>query len=195
MTEAKTRGKERSHGNRWRIAAWSAAALILLLPLIAMGFTDQVNWSLADFVFAGGLILGTGIAFEVALRKSRATTYRVAVGVALVAAFLLVWLNAAVGLIGSEDNDANLLYGGVLAVGVLGAIAARFEPRGMAVALFATAAAQVLVAAIALAARLGAEGPKWPVDLLALTGFFVVLFAGSGLLFRNAAREHAVAME
>ncbi len=50
--------------------------------------------------------------------------YRFAVGVALAAAFLLVWMNLAVGLIGSEDNPANLMYFGVLAVGFIGAIIA-----------------------------------------------------------------------
>ena len=55
---------------------------------------------------------------------------------------MLVWINLAVGIIGSEDNPANLMYGGVLAVGVAGAVAARFRPGGMARALAATALAQ-----------------------------------------------------
>ena len=37
---------------------------------------------------------------------------------AIVAAFLLIWINLAVGINGSEDNPANLMYGGVLTVGV-----------------------------------------------------------------------------
>jgi hypothetical protein len=83
------------------------------------------------------------------------------------------------------------MYGGVLAVGIIGAIIARFQPHGMARALFATAVAQSLVAVIALAAGLGSTGPIWPLDILALTGFFVALFAGSALLFRKAARGRA----
>ena len=64
---------------------------------------------------------------------------RWATGFALVAAFLIVWLNAAAGLIGIEDDDpANLLYVGVLAIGLIGAIVARFQPGGMARAMFAT---------------------------------------------------------
>ena len=39
-------------GNRWRIAAWSIAAGLLLLPLLAMQVTDQVDWNLADFAVA-----------------------------------------------------------------------------------------------------------------------------------------------
>ena len=65
---------------------------------------------------------------------------RLAAGLALAAAFLITWLNAAAGLIGIEDDDpANLLCVGVLAIGLMGAIAARFQPLGLARALFATA--------------------------------------------------------
>jgi hypothetical protein len=104
-----------------------------------------------------------------------------------VAAFILVWVNGAVGIIGSEDNDANLMYGGVLAVGTIGAIIARFRPRGMARALFAAAFTQALIAVIALIAGLGAPvtGPR---EIVGVNAFFVVLFVGSALLFQKAAR-------
>jgi len=116
------------------------------------------------------------------------TTYRVAAGLALTAAFLIVWMNAAAGLIGIEDDDpANLLYVGVLAIGFLGALAARFRPRGLARALFATALAQAVVGAIAL--RL--PNTAGPVQIVLLHGAFVALFAGAALLFRHAARETA----
>jgi peptidoglycan/LPS O-acetylase OafA/YrhL len=126
------------HGSRWRIAAWAVAALLLLLPLVAMQFSDEMNWGVGDFVFAGALVLGTGITYELAVRKTGSRAYRAAVAVALAAAFMLIWFNAAVGVIGSEDDPANLLYGGVLAIGIIGAILARFQPQGMARALLAT---------------------------------------------------------
>ena len=113
--------------------------------------------------------------------------YRAAVGVALAAASLLVWLSLGVGIIGADGDPANLMYFGVLAVGVLGVVVARFRPHGMARALFATALAQALVAAIALIARLGYPW-SGPLELLVLNGFFVALFVGSAWLFRNAAR-------
>ena len=117
------------------------------------------------------------------------TAYRFAVGVALTAAFLIVWLNAAAGLIGIEDDDpANLLYVGVLAIGFIGAIIARLQPRGLARALLATALAQALVGAIAL------ELPNTagPLQILVLHGVFVALFAGAALLFRYAALGDSV---
>ena len=74
------------------------------------------------------------------MRLQSNTAYRMAAGLALTAAFLIVWLNAAAGLIGIEDDDpANLLYVGVLAIGFIGAIVARFQPRGLARTSFATA--------------------------------------------------------
>ncbi len=173
-------------GSRLRIAAWSAAALILLLPLVAMQFTDQVVWDVADFTIFGALLVGVGVTYELAARMTGDTAYRAAVGVALAAAFILVWVNGAVGIIGSEDNDANLMYGGVLAVGVIGAIIARFQPRGMARALFATALAQASVAVVALIAGLGSPG-SGPLEIVALNGFFVALWVGSAWLFREAA--------
>jgi hypothetical protein len=132
----------RRRGSRWRIAAWAIAALMLLLPLFAMQVTDEVDWDVADFAFAGTLIVGTGVTYEVAARITGNTAYRAAVGVALAAAFILIWMNLAVGIIGSEANPANLMYGGVLAVGIIGAIIARFQPHGMARALVATTLAQ-----------------------------------------------------
>ncbi len=185
--EGITQDGGRRRGSRWRIAAWSAAALILLLPLLAMQFTDQVVWDVADFAIFGALLVGVGVTYELAARMTGDTAYRAAVGVALAAAFILVWVNGAVGIIGSEDNDANLMYGGVLAVGVIGAIIARFQPPGMARALFATALGQASVAVVALIAGLGSPG-SGPLEIVALNGFFVALFVGSALLFREAAR-------
>ena len=177
-------------GSRWRIAAWAAAALLLLLPLFAMQVTDQVVWDVADFAFFGALLVGAGVTYELAARMTGNTAYRAAVGVALAAAFILVWVNLAVGVIGTERDDANLMYGGVLAVGIIGAIIARFQPDGMARALFATALAQALVAVIALLAGLGSPW-SGPGEILILNGFFVALFVGSAWLFRKAARGRA----
>ena len=173
-------------GSRWRIAVWAVASLILLLPLVAMQFTDEVNWDVADFAFAGALLIGTGITYELAVRKTGDTAYRAAVGVALAAAFILVWLSLGVGIIGRDGDPANLMYFGVLAVGIIGALIARFRPRGMARALFATALAQTSVAVIALVAGLGYPW-SGPLELSVLNGFFVALFVGSAWLFRRAA--------
>jgi hypothetical protein len=76
------------------------------------------------------------------------------------------------------------MYIGVLAVGFIGAIIARFQPHGMARTLFATALAQALVAVIALIAKLGSP-LSGPGEILILNGFFIALWVGSALLFRR----------
>lgn len=167
-----------------------AAAFLLTLPLAGMHVTDQVFWTLSDFVIMGVLVVGTGFLFEIALVGIDRIAHRAAAGLALATAFLLIWVNGAVGIIGSAGNDANLMYGGVLAVGIVCGLVARFEPRGMARALFATALAQALVALVAIAAEAGSPA-SGPLELMALNGVFVVLWGGSALLFLLAAREHA----
>ena len=171
----------RQRRSRWRLAVWGAAALMLLLPLLAMQVTEEVDWDVADFAIFGAMLVTVCGAFELAAGRTGNTAYRAAIGVALAAAFILVWMNLAVGIIGPEDNPANLMFGGVLAVGIVGSVIARFRPDGMARALVATALTQALVVVIALGAGLGSP--------LILTGFFVALWLGSAWLFRKAARE------
>jgi len=175
-------------GSKWRFALWGAAALLLSLPLLAMTVTDQVRWGLADFVVFAAMLAAAGGGWELAARRTVDGAYRAAVGVALASAFVLVWMNLAVGVIGAEDNPANLMYGGVLAVGFVGAAVARFRPRGMARALAATALAQASVAAIALLAWTHPSPIGSPAEILGLNGVFVALFLGSAWLFGKAAR-------
>jgi hypothetical protein len=116
------------------------------------------------------------------------TAYRSAVAIALMAVCLLVWLSLGVGIIGKDGDPANRMYFGVIAVGLAGALLARFQANGMAHALFATALAQTLVAAVALVARLGLPW-SGPTEIVLLNGFFVAMFAASAWLFRKAARR------
>jgi hypothetical protein len=192
--EATARGDmendDRRRGIPWRWLAWGVAACLLLLPAIAMQFTDEVNWSVGDFVVFGLLLLGVGVPLELAVRSTGETSYRWAVGVALGAAFLLVWMSLGVGIIGADGDPANRMYFGVLAVGIVGGCIAQFRPRGMAWAMIATAIAQAGVAAIAI---FGGLGRPWsgPLELTLLNGFFVALFLGSAWLFRRAAQGRA----
>jgi hypothetical protein len=172
-----------------------ATAFILLLPLLAMQFTDEVVWDLADFVVAGVLLFGAGLTYELVARKVGKFAYRVAVGVAVAAALLLVWLVGAVGVIGKEGDRADLMYFGVLAVGIIGAVIARFRPHGMARALLATALAQGLVAVIALIAGKHQAPISSVFEIVGLNGFFVALFIGSAWLFRHAGRQQPPAQE
>jgi hypothetical protein len=131
-----------------RIVGWGMIALLIILPAVAMQFTSEVNWTMADFAFAVVMLGGVGLAFEMAVRANGSWAYRGGAAIALGAGLLLLWANAAVGIVGNESNDLNLWFDLVPLLGLVGAVGARFRPGGMAVAMLATAIAQLAVATI-----------------------------------------------
>jgi hypothetical protein len=136
-----------------RIAGWGFVALLLLLPALAMQFTSEVDWSASDFIIMGALLGTVGLTTEFLVRQSGSTAYRIGAVVAMATAFLTIWVNLAVEMIG-DDNPYNLLFGGVLLVALAGAVIADFRPRGMAVTMIATGIAQAMVAAGGIATDL-----------------------------------------
>ena len=172
-----------ARSNRWRRAAWAGASLLLLSPVLAMRFTDQVAWDVADVIIFGTLLVTACGAFELAARRSGDARYLAGASMAVATAFVLVWMNLAVGLIGDEGNAVNRLVAGILAVGIIGAAIARLRPGGMARALLTTAVAQALVGLFAVAAGFaGIAGSALR------TAFFVLLWLVSALLFTRAGR-------
>jgi hypothetical protein len=91
-----------------RIAA--ATALILLVPLVAMQFTDEVQWNSFDFLLAAAVLGGTAALLTLAARSPRGVAYRaaaVAIGV------------AAIVLGEADDAPGLMLFGGLLIVGTV----------------------------------------------------------------------------
>lgn len=167
--------------------------ILLLIPLVAMQFSNEVVWTLSDFIFAGVLLFGTGLAYKLLTQEVGHTVYKVATGLALASALFLVWANMAVGIIGSEDNTFNLLNFGVISVGLIGAGMARFRPAGMARTLFAMALTQGLIALTALFIGMSSVPGSSVYEILAVNGFFMTLFVLAALLFRHDAQKHAPA--
>jgi hypothetical protein len=161
---------------------WSGAALLLCLPLVA-----GAPWTGSDFLVMGAMLGSAGLGFELAARASGDNFYRAGAGVAILAAFLLVWVNLAVGFLGDEANPANLIFVLVLAVAILGAVLAGLRAAGMARAMAATAAAQALAGAIALAAGLGSSGSDGLYEIAMGTSVFTALWLVSAGLLRKAA--------
>jgi len=159
--------------------------LLLLVPLVAMQFSREVVWGALDFAAAFVLLFGAGLGYQLISRRRADMRYRFAVGLGVLAALMLVWVSLAVGLIGNEDDPRNLMYAAPLLIGAVAVAISRLEPRGMANAMFATASAIALVAAIALIAGGWREEPREVVKILAVNGFFTALFAASGALFRS----------
>lgn len=168
------------------IIVFAITLLILLIPLFAMQFGDEVNWSLMDFIVAGVLLSGAGLVFLFLINKSNNNIYKIGAGIAVGTALFLIWVNLAVGIIGNEENPANIMYVFVLGIGIIGVVISRFKPQGISFALLATAIAQVIVVVIAYFERNGNTFNELR-ELILVNGFFIVLWLIAALLFRKAA--------
>ena len=170
-----------------RVLRVALAALgLLMVPLVASRVVEGWNWGPGAFVFTYVMFFGTGMAYALIARRMKAWAYKAAVGLALVAGFVLGW--ATMVHMSETENPVNLVYFGVLAVGAVGAAVARLEARGMARALFAMAAA--LAVAWVITQVLSSDTPAGPVwNVGVMHGGFVLLFAAAGLLFRHASLE------
>ena len=87
--------------NKRIIAILLTAAALLSMPLIAMQFTTDVDWTASDFIIMGILLLGTGLLCEFVLRKFKKTSQRIIICGAVLLAFALIWAELAVGIFGS----------------------------------------------------------------------------------------------
>jgi hypothetical protein len=166
-------------GINWRAVGWGGAVALLAVPFVAMRFTREVNWTTGDFIFAALLFGLVGLAFELAVRTSSNRAWRAGAALAVLASFLLVWVNAAVGMIGNEDNPYNLLFLGVIPVALTGALLARFRAPGMAVTMAVAGIAQAMIAAGGLS-----TDPRGAV----LSGLMAGTWFLSAILFHIAGR-------
>lgn len=87
--------------NKRIIGIITTVAIILSIPLIAMQFTDEVNWTLSDFIIAGLLLLGTGFLLELVVRKISKKQNRIIWYSIIIAILLLIWIELAVGIFGT----------------------------------------------------------------------------------------------
>lgn len=138
-------------GTLWRIIMWGTILILLILPALAMQVTSEVNWTASDFVFAAVLLGSVGLGVELTVRATGDWAYRGGMFIAIALAFLTVWANGAVGIIGNEDNPLNLLYIGLLFGGGLAAAAVRVQARPMSWIMAAIAAGQFIIAGLAAA--------------------------------------------
>jgi hypothetical protein len=170
-----------------------AVAIALAFALFAVAIVvPRSEGSPADgmALALSGLMIAAAIGVIASNRQS--TTYRLASGLAVLATLILFWAIGAVGLLGPESgrNTADLIYLGVPAVGVIGAIIARCRPRGMARAMFATALAVMALPVILVGGLTplspNIAGDAFPHGLLLFHAPFAALYAGSGWLFRKS---------
>lgn len=175
-----------------RPVVWVAftTAVILCVPLVAMQFTDEVNWTVNDFIIMAVLIFSTGLGYVALSRLLPGIIHRAAIALAVASTFLLVWANLAVGLIGSGPNTANFMYIIVLAIVVVGSFFYRAAAKGMERVMFATALTLLLIAVVQLVAKMYNYSGSSVTEILLVNAFFAVLYSGAGLLFRYAATKN-----
>lgn len=174
-------------GRGLRLTAWIGAGVLLLLPAVAMQFTREVQWGIEDFIVMGTLLAACAGLVDRATRATDDLFYLGGVAVAVGTAFLLVWVNLAVGIIG--DGPVNLLFFGVVAVAAVGACLARFRARGMAAAMVVAALAEIGIGLFAWTTRLGFDEPPGAERMLALVFGFAVPWLIAALLLRISAKR------
>ena len=88
-----------SRDNGWRVVMWAGAALLLLVPMVAMHFSSEVAWDAADFATFGLMLLMACGTYELTVRLTKCPARRGLVAIAIAAVFFLVWLEFAVGIL------------------------------------------------------------------------------------------------
>lgn len=165
---------------------------VLCIPLIAMQFSDQVQWSVSDFIIMGLVLSAVGLMYEFIARKSSNWPYRIAFGLSLAGIFLLFWVNAAVGIVGNENQPINLLFGLVILWVIGGAVIVRYRSSGMSLILFGASLIQFLIPIIGWLIW-PAPNTSWSpgvAQVFMLNAFWVILFSFAGLLFRRTTQPN-----
>ncbi|MBO9671415.1 MAG: hypothetical protein J7485_12955 [Sphingobium sp.] len=174
--------------NRWRIARWAAAGVLLTIPAIMMQISDEWNWRPESFVMFGTVIGSLLLIYEFAARRSASATYRIGTALALVASFLLVWINLAVGIVG-EDNPVNLSFFGIVITAIVSVFAARARADGLWRAMLGVGLTQLLLGVVIATAPSTALAPRGALGVLVLSGFFGAIWLISAACFWSASRS------
>ncbi|MFT3729615.1 MAG: hypothetical protein QM759_17470 [Terricaulis sp.] len=147
-----------------------------------------MHWDWLDYLVAFTVMGAMAGLLAIFIVKSRDVFYRLGGAAAVLTAFVLIWSNLAVGIVGEPNNPINLLYFGTLVFGAAGATVARLEARGMAVTMFAVSLAQCVCIVLALATRAG----DYLMPSVIVTAFLSAGFSTSAWLFLQAARPAQV---
>ena len=168
--------------NYWRVARWTAALVLLLIPAVMMRVSNEWHWSIGSFVVAGIVIGGVGLLYELAEKASGSRAYRAGVAIVLVTSFLTVWTT----IVRDDGNGIGFLL--LVVTAAVGAFAAWFRPAGMARAMLGVAVMQALVGVAVATAPVTASVPDGSFRALVFSGVFTALWLLSALCFRAAAR-------
>lgn len=176
--------------HRWQTQVWIGAALFFLLPVVGQFTIDDFQWGPGDFVIFAVMLAVLCSLYEIAAWISDTITYRVAAGIVLLSSFALVFINLAVGIIGSEDHPANMMYFAVVLAGFLAALFVRFSAIGMVWVMTGMASAQVVVAIIGASVQWASPDfdRNMPLGTLVVSGAFALVWLAAAALFHAAAK-------
>ena len=181
-------GREASWNSKpWRVAAWSAAAGLTLLPMAVQLTYGHFGWSFFDFVGIGMILLSGCTIFDLIARRAPNFAYLAGAGAALAAGFGLVVVNGAVGLVGSEDEAHNVYFYAAPLFAILGSIFAGGQPMPMAKAMLAAAGVHIAVSTVLLIDANGVSDGNPQVEVIGLS-IFALLWLGSAWLFRVSSK-------
>jgi len=168
--------------NPWRIARWAGALALLLTPLAMMQVNPDWHWTIGDFLFAGTLIGGVGLLYELAERASGSRAYRAGVAITLVASFLTVWTTLV------RDDGTGISFFMLVMAAAVGAFAAWFRPAGMARTMVGVAIMQLVLGIATATAPVTATTAGGPFKPLVFSAFFAALWLIAAAFFRAAAK-------
>ena len=165
---------------------------ILTIPLIGMLTTEEVNWDATDFIVGGIFIYVFSMLFQLAHQATENISLKVAYGLAIVATFLLVWVNLAVGLIGSKNEPFNLAYFSVIATGLIGAFISKMKLQGLRNTMIAMSLNMVIIGIIALLIGMQFVYGSSTSEIIRVTIMFTITFTVSAYLFHRSSFETIV---
>lgn len=173
--------------NKRRYIVWAIVMTLILTISVVASLTNEVqyNETIAYII----MLLVIGGTYELwQWLKTHNTRYRFAFGVGLTGLFFLGWVSGAVGIIGSENNPANLMYWAVPTIGLTGSLLSRFKRSGMVSTLFAMAVVQILIPVFALCIwpAQASWGDAGVIGVFIFNSIFAMFFVASALLFRRA---------
>ena len=168
--------------NKWRIARWTGALVLLLTPAVMMQISGGWHWTAGSFVVAGSVIGGFLLLYEFAERMNETRAYRAGVAVVLATSFLTIWTTIV-----RDDGNGMGFFQPVMGA-MLGAFAVWFRPAGLARAMLGVAIMQALFGIAIATAPSSASGPDGPTRVLVAAAFFTLMWLSSSALFHAAAR-------
>ena len=169
--------------NYWRLARWTGAVALLLTPLVMMQISDEWHWTIGSFLFAGIMIGGVGLLYELAEKASGSRAYRAGVAAALVTSFLTIWTTIV------RDDGNGIGFFLLIMAAAVGGFSAWFRPAGMARTMLGVAIMQALLSIAIATAPVTASVPDASFRTLLFGGFFAALWLLSATFFRAAAKE------